>query len=119
MKTLLVQNSKSKFIQTSMYCTIPDTNIVGAIIDNNLYKTYYSYNPTHAIFCANKITEEIIQFISDFSATKIKCFIYHENLSFEILDHLKELSVTHISTIKIKPEYKSVLLPKVFPLALV
>jgi hypothetical protein len=112
MTTLLVQNSKSKFIQTSVYSNIPNTNIIGSSIDSHLYKIYYSHNPTHAIFCANRLTDEIIQFISDFSSTKVKCFIYHDNLSFEILDQFKELPVTHISKIKIKSEYKSVLLPK-------
>jgi len=112
MTTLLVQNSKSKFIQSSIYSNIPNVNIIGSSIDNNLYKIYYSHNPTHAMFCANRLTDEIIQFMSDFSSTKVRCFIYHDNLSFEILDQLKELSVTHISKIKIKSEYKSVLLPK-------
>jgi hypothetical protein len=112
MTTLLVQNSRSKFIQSSIYSDIPNVNIIGSTIDNHLYKIYYSHNPTHAIFCANRLTDEIIQFISDFSSTKVKCFIYHDNLSFDLLDQLKELQVTHISKIKIKSEYKSILLPK-------
>jgi hypothetical protein len=112
MTTLLVQNSKSKFIQSTIYSNIPNVNIIGSNIDNHLYKIYYSHNPTHAIFCANRLTDEIIQFISDFASSKIKCFIYHENLSFEILDKLKDLSVINISSIKIKSEYQSVLLPK-------
>lgn len=112
MTTLLVQNSKSKFIQSSIYCKIPNTDIIGSNIDNHLYKIYYSHNPTHAIFCANRLTDEIAQFISDFSFAKVRCFIYHENLSFDVLEQFKELPVTHISKINIKSEYKSILLPK-------
>lgn len=92
---LLVQQYNSKFIQNVVFSKIEDTLIIGAEIKNNLYKIYYTYNPTHIILVADILTSETIQFISDFCLSK-HIYIYHKNLDYNNLVLLKDYTVTHI-----------------------
>lgn len=112
MNKLLVQNTKAKFIQNLIYCQVQDSNIVGSILNNNLYQIYYSYNPTHVIFSADNITPEISQFISDFS-TNIKCFIFHDQINLAILNNFESFPVYNITNAEItNPKNNNIIYPK-------
>lgn len=98
MTKLLVQQHNSKFIQNIIYSKINNTDIIGAVLNNNLYQIYYTHKPTHVIFCADNLTPETIQFISDFgNNTDIKCFLYHNrSISEEIYTAFKTTGIIHI-----------------------
>lgn len=100
MNKILVQNTKAKFIQNLIYCQVQDSSIIGSTFSNNLYQIYYSYNPTHAVFSADNITPEITQFISDFS-TSVKCFIFHDQINFNILNNFESFPVYNITSSEI------------------
>ena len=105
-KVLIIQNAPHKIIQNLIFSKIEDTNIVGADFDGSLYKIYYSHSPTHIVFSADRLNEESLQFISDFGSSNTKCFVYHNDISLEILSKLKNLNVTHlVSKVENLPTY--------------
>lgn len=95
MNTVLIQKSNIKFMRSAIVSSINNTNIIGLAINNNLYKTFYTTKPTHAIFDSNMINNEIIQFIQDLS-DKIKCFIYHDSVSPETIKKFESYNVKHL-----------------------
>jgi hypothetical protein len=95
-KVLLIQNAPHKIIQNLIFSKIEDTNIVGADFDGSLYKIYYSHSPTHIVFSADRLNEESLQFISDFGSSNTKCFVYHKDISLEVLSKLKDLNAIHL-----------------------
>jgi len=79
MNRLLVQYYDNKFIHNVCSVSLPDTIIKPAVFDTQLYKLYFTYEPTHIIFVSNKITQECAQFIEDYGSSNIRIYIYHEN----------------------------------------
>jgi hypothetical protein len=78
MNKLLVQYCDSKFIQNLCILQLDGIEIQPAVFDKQLYKLYFSYQPTHIIFIANKISEECAQFIEDYK-DKVSIYAYHPN----------------------------------------
>jgi hypothetical protein len=83
-------------MRTAIFSSIDGYNILGSSINNNLYQIYYSMKPTHAIFHANMITPEIMQFIGDFS-DKVKCYLYHDVVSSDIVNHFQSYNIQHLT----------------------
>lgn len=107
MTTALIQNCSHKFFQNIIAANVDQLNIVGETINNNLYQLYYRLKPSYIVFHADLITSEISQFISDFSDSQIRCFLYHDSVSEAIIDRYKNYSnIIHIS----KQPHSSVLL---------
>jgi hypothetical protein len=78
MNKILVQYCNSKFIQNLSILQLDNTNIQSNIFDKQLYRLYFSYQPTHVVFSADKISEECAQFIEDYQdSTTI--YAYHPN----------------------------------------
>lgn len=78
MTNLLVQYCDSKFIQNLCVLQLANTAIKPAIFEKQLYKLYFSYQPTHIIFASNKISKECAQFIEDYQGN-VNIYIYHPN----------------------------------------
>lgn len=78
MNKLLVQYCDIKFIQNLCVLQLENTTIQPATFDKQLYRLYFSYQPTHIIFIANKITEECAQFIEDYQGS-VNIYAYHVN----------------------------------------
>lgn len=96
MNNVLIQHANVKFMRTAIFSSIDDTNIVGSTINNNLYQIFYSIKLTHAIFHAGMINQEIMQFIQDF-AHMVKCFIYHDKISNDILKYFEPYNIIHLT----------------------
>jgi hypothetical protein len=75
MNKLLVQNLNTKFINNIRLSKCKDYDQLVIDTSNQLYKIYYSYKFTHAIFVDSLLKDEEIQFINEFSGTVI-CYIY-------------------------------------------
>lgn len=77
MNTILVQQHDCKFIQNILSLSIENTQIIGNIFNNQLYRLYFTYKPKYIIFIASKLNHEILQFIEEY-ASNVKCYIYHD-----------------------------------------
>lgn len=97
MNKLLVQNCESKFFRNVGCLSIDNYQIINTNIHNNLYSLYYTNNITHALFKAELVTVEIIQFINDFSQSNVKCFIHHDTVVHPILNQLSNGNILHLS----------------------
>jgi hypothetical protein len=75
MNKLLVQNLNTKFINNIKLSKCKDYDQLVIDTSNQLYKIYYSYRFTHAIFVDSLLKDEEIQFINEFSG-KVICYIY-------------------------------------------
>ena len=63
---LTVQYANNKFINNLAYTEIDNIQIEMVNIHGILYQSYYSNMYTHMIFVESEITNEILQFISEF-----------------------------------------------------
>jgi hypothetical protein len=79
MKTLLIQQHESKFIQSLLHLQTESegVKIIGSIFNERLYKLYFLNKPTHVLFIGSKLNAENLQFISEYSNI-VKCYIYHD-----------------------------------------
>jgi hypothetical protein len=114
MKKLLIQECGSKFIQNTIYSDIFNFSIFGSIINGNLYKTFYTLNPTHIIFKAEMLTAEIMQFIQEFSTT-IKCYIHHDKPVHSVLRDTASYDIKHIFSnisMDLSSNVSGILIPK-------
>jgi hypothetical protein len=99
---LLIQESKSKFMQNLSYTNISDMHTMNLNLSNNLYRLFYTHKFSHIVFKAELITQEIVQFIQDFSRNNVKMFIHHDKVIDNLVSTLSEYGVEHLS------EYASV-----------
>lgn len=97
MKKFLIQNCNSKFFRNISNVSIDDYQIINSNINNNLYKLYYTENFGYALFKAELLTAEIIQFIEDFGKSNVKCFVHHNNISDTVLSQMSRFAATHLS----------------------
>lgn len=92
---IFAQYLDTKFINSLSYCT--SANITTNEIKDNLYQIHYRYNFDTYIFCANLITQEIFQFISEFAGQKIQCILYHpENINPEVIKAFDNINCRHL-----------------------
>ena len=77
MKTLLIQQHESKFIQSLLHLQTESegVKIIGSIFNERLYKLYFLNKPTHVVFIGSKLNAENLQFISEYSSI-VKCYIF-------------------------------------------
>lgn len=67
MKKILTQYVDSnKFLTDTIYSKIPDFDIYGVNIHQNLYKTVFRIQPDYILFSGHHITNEIISFLDDY-----------------------------------------------------
>lgn len=70
-----------QYTDTKLINSLPDINnnlqIVIGDIDHNLYQIHYRYNFDAYIFCADKVDNDIIQFVNEFSGEK-RIILYHK-----------------------------------------
>lgn len=76
---LLIQKTDNKFINNIDLSSMDFCSKLIVDTTNQLYKTYYKYQFTHAIFVASLLNDEINQFILEFGE-HIKIFIYNDTL---------------------------------------
>lgn len=74
---LLVQYANNKFINNIANTDIGDIAIDTVNVSGNLYQMYYNRHWSHAIFVESIVTNEILQFVSEFFQT-VKIYIYHD-----------------------------------------
>lgn len=77
MTKLLIQKANNKFINNIDLSTIDFCSKLIIDTTNQLYKIYYKYEFTHAIFVASLFNEEINEFILEFGDI-VKIFIYND-----------------------------------------
>lgn len=108
MTKLLVQKTNNKFINNIDLSSMDFCSKLVIDTTNELYKIYYHYKFSHAIFIASLFNEEINQFVLEFGEI-VKVFIYND-LPTEFV-HNKNIHAV-IQKNKIESKNKIVVLPK-------
>lgn len=105
---LLIQKANNKFINN---IDLSSTDFCSKLIidtTDQLYKIYYKYEFTHAIFIASLFNQEINQFISEFGEN-VKVFIYNDiNIDFPYIKNISGIIQKH----KTESKNKIIVLPK-------
>lgn len=98
MNKAIVQFVEShKFILDTIYSKIPNVDIYGLNIRQNLYKNVFHIKPDYIFFSGNDLTEEIVSFLSDYTINypKLKVYVcWKDSETFATLDN--KYGVTHI-----------------------
>lgn len=94
MKTLLVQQSPTKFIQNTIYTEIEDVKIIGLDTRSCLYKTFYTIKPDYFLIRHDMLDPESMQFMHDFH-NSVKIILYHDTLIESSVSSLPD-SIYHI-----------------------
>jgi hypothetical protein len=90
MNKLLVQHINHKFINNISLSQIENFEKLITITSNQLYKIYYEYKFTHAIFIDSLLTNEEIQFIHEFgNDINIYIFKNNETSNYSIIKNIK------------------------------
>ena len=113
MKNILIQSCNNKFVNNLKTLKSDDFSILCEPINGNLYKIFYGWKFTHAIFMESLLSPEILQFTSEFFQD-IKIFIYHDKqVNLQIIEdyHIAAKQLVESSDKKIN---NAILLPKLY-----
>lgn len=74
---LLIHNNTHKFLNNILHTQIDNVQTYLTKLDGDLYSLYYQHKFDYMIFSFSELTNEILQFISEFGYNH-KIFIYHD-----------------------------------------
>lgn len=78
MKSILIQNTSDKFIQSLLDSSVDDTIMIDIVVNNNLYSVFAKHKPEYCIFSHKYINEEILQFCEDY-CLNTKIYLYYSD----------------------------------------
>lgn len=73
---LFIQADRCKFLTNLSLTKLPNIEIVSSLINNDIYAHYYRNKFNAAVFSADLVTSEVIQFIREYGS-QLNLYLYH------------------------------------------